>query len=190
MLELRRALPFLAFPVVAFALALAVSACDAALAPSPSPSPSAAAVVDPTPVPTATPTASPTPEPTKRSRLNRARDRWAESGISNYRITLTYGCFCEFGDGREIKVRVEDGRFAEASSDGQPLTRRELRGFAFTVEQLFDLVASHRNADKLEVAYDKTLGYPRSIDIDNDARADDDELRVEVVKLVPLDTGP
>lgn len=189
MIELRRAMPFLAFPVLAFALALLISGCDAAQGPAASPSPSAIATVEPPPstAPTPAGTEAPTPEPTKRTALSRHRDRWAATGIESYRMTLSYGCFCEFGDGRPIRLHVVNGELADASSEGTALKRRDLRGFPVTVEDLFDLIAAQRKADRLEVTYDQELGYPTAIDIDAVANADDDEFSVDVVRFDPED---
>ena len=98
-LELRRAIPFLAFPIIAFALAVLISGCGsgatATISPSPSlalalPSPTLGATITPSPDPTAKPDPSP-----KLDRISRNRAKWSQAGIDTYRLTLQYGCFCE-----------------------------------------------------------------------------------------------
>ena len=186
-LELRRAIPFLAFPIVAFALAILISGCGSGVtaiaSPSPSPQPSLQAQPSPTLVATITPSPDPTPKP---DRIARNRAKWAEAGIDTYRITLSYGCFCNFGNGDPVTVRVVDGKVVEATVNGKPVKPRERRGFPMTVEALFDHAeAAKASADSFEFAFDRELGYPTMIDVDQIRDADDDEFRVDVTSLTP-----
>jgi hypothetical protein len=186
-LEFRRAIPFLAIPLLAFALAILVSGCGTGS--TPTPTPTAAPTSSPSPRPTPTPVAevTKTPGPTdKLDRIGRNRAKWAQAGIDTYRITLHYGCFCDFGDGRPVSVRVVDGEIAEAVVDGKPLRKRESRGYPMTVEALFDFAETAKaDADKVELVFDRQLGYPTSISVDHDLNGDDDEFQVTVTELVP-----
>ena len=189
-LELRRAIPFLAFPIIAFALAVLISGCGsgatATISPSPSlalalPSPTLGATITPSPDPTAKPDPSP-----KLDRISRNRAKWSQAGIDTYRLTLQYGCFCEFGNGAPVKVRVVDGKVVEATVDGKPIPRRQRQGFPMTVEALFDRAeAAKADADKFEFEFDKVLGYPTMINVDEVLNGDDDEFRVDVTSLIP-----
>jgi hypothetical protein len=172
-------------PILGIALATAMSACGPAAGPNPTPDPPSVATAWPTPPSTIRPVETATPQPTSRDALARHRHRWERLGITSYRITLAYGCFCEFGDGRPIKVHVVDGRIIEAASRGEPMRLRALRGFPATVEHLFDYVAASQQADNLDVKYDKELGYPIAIHVDSNVNADDDEFSVDVLRLVP-----
>ena len=139
--EIRRAIPFLAFPIVAFALAILISGCGSGAIATTSPSPS---LQPPPPSPTPTPptlvaTITPTAEPTaKLDRIGRNRAKWSQAGIDTYRLTLQYGCFCEFGNGVPVNVRVVDGKVVEATVDGKPIPRRQRQGFPMTVDALFE----------------------------------------------------
>ena len=191
MLELRRAIPFLAIPVLAFALAILVSGCGIGSGPTTAPSstpmiaPSSTPPTPPSPTPVAEVTK--TPKPTdKLDRIGHNRAKWAEAGIDTYRITLRYGCFCEFGDGRPVDVRVVDGEVVEVVADGKPIRKRLWQGFPMTVEDLFDRAeAAKADADEFAFAFDRDLGYPSKISVDQIRNADDDEFQVIVDGLTP-----
>ncbi len=127
------------------------------------------------------------PEPTEKlDRIGRNRAKWAEAGIESYRITLQYGCFCEFGDGRPVDVRVVDGEVVDVVADGKPVRKRQWQGFPMTVEALFDYAeAAKADADEFDIEFDRVLGYPRMISVDQILNADDDEFQVDVTSLTP-----
>ena len=184
-LEFRRAIPFLAFPIVAFALAFLISGCGSGTTATISPSPSMQPPPQPSPTLVAAITPSPDPTP-KLDRIGRNRAKWAQAGVDTYRLTLRYGCFCNFGNGDPVRVRVVDGEVVEASVNGKPLKPRERRGFPMTVEALFDYAeAAKADADKFEFEFDKVLGYPTMINVDQVLNGDDDEFRVDVTSLTP-----
>ena len=186
--EIRRAIPFLAFPIVAFALAILISGCGSGAIATTSPSPSLQPPPpSPTPSPTLVATITPTPEPTaKLDRIGRNRAKWSQAGIDTYRLTLQYGCFCEFGNGVPVNVRVVDGKVVEATVDGKPIPRRQRQGFPMTVDALFEEAeAAKADADKFEFEFDKVLGYPTMINVDQVLNGDDDEFRVDVTSLIP-----
>ena len=186
--EIRRAIPFLAFPIVAFALAILISGCGSGAIATTSPSPSLQPPPpSPTPSPTLVATITPTPEPTaKLDRISRNRAKWSQAGIDTYRLTLQYGCFCEFGNGVPVNVRVVDGKVVEATVDGKPIPRRQRQGFPMTVDALFEEAeAAKADADKFEFEFDKVLGYPTMINVDQVLNGDDDEFRVDVTSLIP-----
>ena len=180
-LELRRAIPFLAFPLIAFVLAFLVSGCGTL----------------PNPLATATPpdalhpqqpiAVAPTavPDPTKLDEVARQRAIWAQSGIHSYKLTLLFGCECLLGGGKPVEATVIDGKVVEAFVDGQPLSDAERTGYPMSVEELFDYADRNASAGKLELKYDDHLGYPTALGVDPDLAARDDEIRVAVTKLVP-----
>ena len=81
--EIRRAIPFLAFPIIAFALAILISGCGSGATATTSPSPSLQPPPpSPTPSPTLVATITPTPDPTaKLDRISRNRAKWSQAGI-------------------------------------------------------------------------------------------------------------
>ncbi len=182
MLELRRAIPFLAFPLIAFVLAFLVSGCASLPNPLATPIPpdalhpnQAIVVAEPTAI----------PDPTKLDEVSRQRAIWAQSGIHSYKLTLLFGCECLLGGGKPVEATVIDGKVVEAFVDGQPLSDAERTGYPMSVEALFDYADRNASAGKLELRYDDQLGYPTALGVDPDLAARDDEIRVAVTKLVP-----
>ena len=180
-LELRRAIPFLAFPLVAFVLAFLVSGCGslpnplATIAPPDALHPAQPIDVVPTAI----------PDPTKLDELGRQRAIWAQSGIHSYKLTMLFGCECLLGGGKPVEVTVVDGKVMEAFVGGQPLTDDQRTGFPMSVDELFDYAGRNASAGKLELKYDGTLGYPTALGVDPDLAARDDEIRIAVTQLVP-----
>jgi hypothetical protein len=141
----------------------------------------------PEPSPTLVATVTPAPDPTtKLDRIGRNKAKWSQAGIDTYRMTLKYGCFCNFGNGDPVKVRVVDGEVVEATVNGKHLSPRERRGFPMTVEALFERAeAAKASADTFEFTFDKVLGYPTMINVDEVLNGDDDEFRVDVTSFTP-----
>ena len=183
-LELRRAIPFLAFPILAFVLAIVVAACGTAI-PNPlaTPTPPDALHPNQPPVVAIAPTA--VPDPTKLDEVARQRAIWTQAGIRTYRLTLLFGCECGLGAGKPVEVTVVDGAVTDASVNGQPLSDDERTGYPMTIDELFDYADRNASAGKLELAYDEHLGYPVALGVDPDLAARDDEIRVAVTRFVP-----
>ena len=132
---------------------------------------------------------SPFPRNLRELRLEVAERRWNQRRPGAYVITESRGCFCpeEIAapmvvtvmllypiEGGEVHERVDAAHY---ESDGSPVP--ELYRFAaLSVEQLFAVIrdAIDRHADHLDVEYDSEYGYPRTISIDYDRQAVDDEI--------------
>jgi hypothetical protein len=185
-LELRRAIPFLAIPILAFVLAAIVVGCGTAL-PNPLASPTPPDALHPNPPAPAVIVSEPTavPDPTKLDEVARQRAIWTQAGIGTYRLTLLFGCQCGLGGGQPVEVTVVDGQISAANVGGRPLSADERTGYPMTVDELFDYADRNASAGKLELAYDDHLGYPTALGVDPDLAARDDEIRVAVMRLVP-----
>ena len=179
-LELRRAIPFLAFPLIAFALAFLVSGCGTL--PNPLATATPPDALHPNQPVAVVPTAI--PDPTKLDEVSRQRAIWAQSGIHSYKLTLIFGCECLLGGGQPVEVTVVDGKVAEAFVGGQPLSDADRTGYPMSVDELFDYADRNASAGKLELKYDDHLGYPTALGVDPDLAARDDEIRIAVTKLV------
>ena len=71
-------------------------------------------------------------------------------------------------------------------ADGKPVRKRQWRGFPMTVDALFDYAeAAKKDADEFDIEFDRVLGYPRMISVDQILNADDDEFQVDVTSLTP-----
>jgi hypothetical protein len=110
--------------------------------------------------------------------LARAKLRWAQTAPSAYQLTIGLGCFCPVEMVRPVIVTVRNGqvesrRYAETGVDVDP---RLAEAFP-TVDGLFAVIegAIARHAERVEVAYDLTRGFPISITIDGAAGVADDE---------------
>ena len=108
--------------------------------------------------------------------LARNRQRWAGAGVHDYEFDFRRSCYCmpEYTEGVHIVVRNDVVTSVVRSSDGQPASAVVAWP---RVDELFDDVRRRleEGADRLEVEYDPTLGYPRSVVADVILMAVDDE---------------
>ena len=108
--------------------------------------------------------------------LARNRQRWASAGIHDYEFDFRRSCFCtpESTEGVHVVVRNDVVTSVVRSRDGEPASAMVAWP---RVDDLFDDVRRRleEGADRIEVAYDPTLGYPRSVVADVILLAVDDE---------------
>lgn len=118
--------------------------------------------------------------------LAEARARWAKAAVNRYEMAISVQCFC-IGGRSPARFRIVDRKHASPLSG---LRRSDEQLFARydTVDELFSAIerAITGGAGRLNVRYHTEHGYPVSIFIDGSARVADDELRVEVLELVPI----
>jgi hypothetical protein len=109
--------------------------------------------------------------------LARNRQRWASARLHDYEFDYQLSCFCapESTEQVHIVVRGDDVSSVVRVRDGLPAGSRP--GGWPTVETLFADVQRllDAKAERLEVTYDPTYGYPRQIAVDVYLRAADDE---------------
>ena len=126
-----------------------------------------------------------------KSEVEQARDKWQAADISHYQINVDVSCFCAFHDEMPLIVEVKDGEVVSLKSGtGKELNPANLQYYEryLTVEKLFDEIAKgfqaegsgEGAADKVEVKYDETYGFPTTINIDFVEKAVDDELYITV----------
>jgi hypothetical protein len=121
--------------------------------------------------------------------LARNRQRWASAGIHDYEFDFRRSCFCAPGstEGVHIVVRNDVVISVLRSRDGQPASTAV--GVWPRVNELFDDVRQllEQRAERLDVTYDPTYGYPRSIVADVILMAADDEysLTAENLRRLP-----
>lgn len=117
--------------------------------------------------------------------LARNRQRWASARIHDYEFDFQRTCFCtpEATQGVHIVVRQDAIVSVVRTSDGQPATS------SYTawprVDELFLDVEKRleQHTDRLDVNYDPTFGYPRSIIVDIAFMAADDEYALSAGNL-------
>ena len=108
------------------------------------------------------------------------RDKWDAQGITHYSFDLTIACFCPFFEVNPVTVEVLDGQIVSMTdASGQPLPKEMRSTFeeAGTVGSLFAVAQDNlANADKVEITYNTTYGFPSAIIVDRIELAIDDEI--------------
>ena len=126
----------------------------------------------------------------EKSDLARARDQWTAANIRHYRYSLRVACFCGFTDKMPLSIEVQDGKVLSMTyKDGSPVPDSDRQIFARyqTIDALFDFTNENLGkADKVQVAYDRTAGFPTSVQIDLMKNAADDELDLTVENFQAL----
>jgi hypothetical protein len=119
--------------------------------------------------------------------LEDQRAIWEAQGLDDYSYVLRRGCFCpeEYTLPVEITVvgdAVSSAVYAEDSAlAGEPVVDDYE---TLTIDELFDFTAEAiAEADRIEIEYDATAGYPSSVQIDYQVMAADDELSVHASDL-------
>ena len=164
MLELRRAVPFLAF-----ALALLLTGC----------------ALLPAPFGTVAPEESPHPmlpsgDPSEEeASLAAAAASWATAGVDDYRLDLGFLCACALPP--RVIVEVVDGVPTVTDGDGQPLADDKLAMTPVTLDQLFaEIARAQQGGGIVHATFDPVTGLPNRLDIDYLPQAIDDELSIVV----------
>jgi hypothetical protein len=109
--------------------------------------------------------------------LARNRQRWASSNTHDYEFEFRRSCFCPPEATEQVRIVVRDDAIVSVvrTRDGQPASTN----FAVwpRVDELFADVEQRleQRTERLDVQYDPTFGYPRSIVADILLMAVDDE---------------
>lgn len=113
-----------------------------------------------------------------------ARARWADDAPAAYRLTLHRSCFCPPEYRGPFEVVVRDGEVETVRYEGDAVDVE--RGLS--VEGLFRLIeeAYARDAERVDVQFDPTWGYPARLYIDYEAQMADEEVGYEVTAMEPL----
>ncbi len=114
------------------------------------------------------------------------RELWTEKNIQNYKMVVGAWGF-RTGYSEQVLIEVRDREMASIevaweSGGGAGETSRAFD----SVEKIFDFIADQhrRTVKKLDVKYDRDLGYPSSVEVDPDGKPKNgDELLVRIKKL-------
>ena len=120
--------------------------------------------------------------------LARNRQRWASARIDDYEFDFQRSCFCPPEATQPVHIVVRQNAIVSVvrTSNGQPASS------TYTVwpsvDELFVDVQQRleQHIDRLDVTYDPTFGYPRSIVADVALMAADDEYALTAGNLRPL----
>lgn len=118
---------------------------------------------------------------------------WNEANINHYSMQVGVSCFCPFADVNPITVEVRDNQVVSMMGangveilDTDPLYAI-LMNYA-TVDNLFTWTGQAlADADKADVTYDATYGFPSSVAVDHITEATDDEIWVDVSNFEVLE---
>lgn len=122
-------------------------------------------------------------EAVPEKRLDTAQQVWSQAEIADYQFTLAYNCFCvvpkagsDWPDSYTIAVRSGAIESAFDAATGTYVSDSEL-SLLPTIDDLFEIIqrAIDAKADKVDVSYDGTYGFPTRIDIDRSSTTIDDE---------------
>jgi hypothetical protein len=121
--------------------------------------------------------------PGGRSELQANRQKWTQSGVTDYTFTLRMDCFCAINGPVRVVVVADSARQVTMESTGEVLNAPWIP----TIKKLFDFIDQQiaRPAAVLQVTYDPTLGYPTRIVADPIANAVDDEVTYTVSNVTP-----
>ena len=117
--------------------------------------------------------------------LARNRQRWVSAGLRDYEFEFRRICFCLPEATEPVRITVRNAVVSSVirTRDGQP-TSINVASWP-TVDSLFVEIQRRidDDAERLEVEYDPTYGYPRSMTVDILAMAADDEYWVSATNL-------
>jgi hypothetical protein len=115
----------------------------------------------------------------EQAELDRNWDRFERNAPLSYTYTVRVACECPSDVTRPVTVWVDRGtvEYLFYEDDGRAVPFSYSDSFP-SVEQLFDAIqdAIDQRADYIDVDYDPTYGFPRSVYIDYDRRVSDEEL--------------
>jgi hypothetical protein len=117
------------------------------------------------------------------------RQKWTRQNLENYRYTLQVGCFCPPEVRQPVVVEVRNGKVTSvtAAENGKSVNPDYFQNYD-SVAKLFEIVedAIARDAYRLDIAYDETLGYPTQINIDYNQYMADEERYLTIENLAPI----
>jgi hypothetical protein len=127
-----------------------------------------------------------TSEPLRRER------EWKSQEIHDYSFVYTQLCFCGFNGPNPAVITVHNDVVTKVEnpissvSGGVPIT-----GYP-TIDGIFAIIANAKShgADELDVKYDNTYAFPKSIKIDYERHAVDDEVEYRIENFTVLSAGP
>jgi hypothetical protein len=118
--------------------------------------------------------------------LLRNWQKWREKNISNYRYTLRVSCFCTPEVRQPVIVEVRNGKVASivSASTRKPVNPEFFKEYD-SVPKVFNLVRDGiaKDAYRLSVTFNPTLGYPTNVNIDYSAQMADEERAFTIENL-------
>ncbi len=118
------------------------------------------------------------------------QEKWQDANISHYRYELSISCFCIFAQDMPLVIEVQDGEVVSMEyKSGKEIDASNLELFQRydTIDKIFaELVKAQSEAERVEVSYDETYGFPTQVTIDQAVQAADDELYLTISNFEAL----
>lgn len=118
------------------------------------------------------------------------QEKWQDASISHYRYELGISCFCIFAQDMPLVIEVQDGQVVSMEyKSGKEIDPADLELFQRydTIDKIFaELEKAQSEAERVEVTYDETYGFPTQITIDQALQAADDELYLTIANFEVL----
>jgi hypothetical protein len=116
------------------------------------------------------------------------RETWRSQGIADYQVQFRLICFCAREATEPVILQVRNRALVSVTrvADGAAIDPSQWTGRYYTVDELFVLIedARERGAAQVRVSYDRALGYPTEVFLDQSAGVADDERTFELSGLV------
>ena len=98
------------------------------------------------------------------------KNKWIKSAPNrNYTYTYLHKCFCGLND-KEIQVQVQNGSVISVKlKNGEPRQTKSFKTIKEHFEHVLEIIKEEESGDSvnIEVEYEKTLGYPSKIRVNN-----------------------
>lgn len=109
-----------------------------------------------------------------------AQKRWEATGIESYSADVERICFCP--PPRRYTMVVEAGTLIQIIDRETGEEAEQVNGFQ-TIDELFEwlLEAASREPEKLDIDFNRDLGYPTLIDYNQSDRIADEELFIRIL---------
>lgn len=118
------------------------------------------------------------------------QEKWQDANISHYRYELAISCFCIFAQDMPLVIEVQDGEVVSMEyKSGKEIDASNLELFQRydTIDKIFaELEKAQSEAERVEVSYDETYGFPTQVTIDQAVQAADDELYLTISNFEAL----
>jgi len=123
--------------------------------------------------------------------LNNARELWTDQNVTLYKLGFTRDGFFtpEFTTPYLSIVENENKLEVINVTEGVAVDPNSIHfRTAYTVEKLFQMIqdAIDTKAVEIDVEYDTTFGYPKTVFINKDELTDDEEITVEIDSFFPM----
>jgi len=121
----------------------------------------------------------------------RREEQWRRQAIHDYRFVYTKLCFCGFDGPNPAFITVHNDVVTKVENPISSVSGGVSTAGYPTIDGIFAIIAKARSqgADDLDVKYDNTYAFPKSIKIDYDRHGVDDEVEYKIENFTVLSAG-